>query len=81
MAADEAACDDGNKSVDLENAYFHFIRAAVLSDSHPTGSPYRRTLSRVCSNAWFATPLVCSGTSGLSDEQTRFRVKSKSERS
>ena len=38
-------------------------------------SPYRGTVSRVCSNAWFAMPLVCCRTSGLSDEQTQFRVE------
>jgi len=27
-----------------------------LSSSQPTTSPYRRTLSRVCSNAWFGMP-------------------------
>ena len=29
-------------------------RTKKLSSSQPTDSPYRRTLSRVCSNAWFA---------------------------
>jgi hypothetical protein len=28
-------------------------RTKKLSSSQPTTSPYRRTLSRVCSNAWF----------------------------
>ena len=29
-------------------------RTKKLSSSQPTDSPYRRTLSRVCSNAWFS---------------------------
>ena len=34
---------------------FHFSSTTEkLSSSQPTDSPYRRTLSRVCSNAWFA---------------------------
>jgi hypothetical protein len=31
-------------------------RTKKLSSSQPTDSPYRRTLSRVCSNAWFCLP-------------------------
>jgi hypothetical protein len=33
------------------------LRTTKLSSSRPTGSPHRRTLSRACSNAWFATHL------------------------
>jgi len=51
-------------------------RTTELSSSQPIDSPYRLMLSRACSNASFATPLVCSGTSGVSDEQTQLRVES-----
>jgi hypothetical protein len=35
-------------------------RTKKLSSSQPTDSPYRRTLSRVCSNAWFCLPELVS---------------------
>ena len=37
---------------------FWMPRTTMLSSSRPTGSPYRRTLSRVCSNAWFGVSAV-----------------------
>ena len=35
-------------------------RTKKLSSSQPTTSPYRRTLSRACSNAWFGVLCVLS---------------------
>ena len=37
------------------------LRTKKLSSSQPTDPPYRRALSRVCSNAWFALSLHGGG--------------------